>query len=114
MSKERSFPAKRPVKHYVQRQRREPLLAADHMTYLHQVIVDYICQVIGGHAVRFEKHLVIKGAGIHHNMTSYHIVKMNILIHWHPVTYYIRSAIFQKLVPFGFGQRQRILKIASC
>ena len=53
----------------MQRHRRKPLLPADHVRDLHQVIVDHIGQVIGGHSVTLEKHLVVELVAVELDVT---------------------------------------------
>ena len=108
------FPAKWSVKHYMKRQRWEPLFTANNMADLHKVVINDIGQVICRHSVRLEKYLVVKCACIHNNMPSYHIVKMNIFIQGHFESYDIRCPIFKALLPISLRQRKGILKAISC
>jgi hypothetical protein len=53
------LPAERLVEHHVLGRRREPLLGANHVGDLHQVVVDHVGQVIGRKAVRLEQNLIV-------------------------------------------------------
>ena len=53
------LPAEALVEPHVLRQRREPLLGADHVRDAHQVVVDHVGEVIGRKAVALEQDLVV-------------------------------------------------------
>jgi hypothetical protein len=60
----RRLPAERPVQQDVLLGRRDPLLGADHVADLHQVIVDHVGEVVGRQAVGLEQHLVVDLGGV--------------------------------------------------
>jgi len=63
------------IEPHVQRGRRKPLLAADHVRYFHQVVIHHVGQVIGGQLVgRLVDHLVIKHRGVDDHLAADHIV----------------------------------------
>ncbi len=53
------LPPECAVQQYVLRRRGDPLLGADDVCNLHEVIVDDIGEVIGGEAVRLQKNLIV-------------------------------------------------------
>jgi hypothetical protein len=55
----RLLPAERLVQQHVLGRGREPLLGADDVRDLHQVVVDDVGQVVGRKAVRLEQHLIV-------------------------------------------------------
>ena len=72
------FPAEGLVKQVMQRQRRKPLLSADYLADLHQVVVDYVCKVVCGQFVGpFPEYFVVQGIGIHLNVAADHIVHLH-------------------------------------
>ncbi len=104
MSKERRIPSERTVKHEMKRQGREPFFTADNMTYFHQVVIHYICKMIGGHPVRLEQHFVVKGLCVYYYVPSYQIIKMNIFIRRHLIAYNIWFPPVHPVVPFNIIQ----------
>ena len=36
-----------------------PFIAADHVGDLHQMVIDNVCEMIGGKAIRFQQYLII-------------------------------------------------------
>ena len=56
---DRRRPAERAVEQHVLGHRREPLLAADDVRDAHRVVVDHVREVVGGHAVALDEHLVV-------------------------------------------------------
>ena len=60
-SRHRIFPAESTIQQNVQRSRRQPLLTANHMGNLHQMVVHNVCQMVSGQFVcRFIKNFIIK------------------------------------------------------
>jgi len=86
---EGSFPAEAAVKHHVQRQRRKPLLAPDHVRDLHQMIINDVGKVIGWHTIRLVQHLVIERGAVDHDVTPDQVIEVNVLIFRHTVSYHI-------------------------
>ena len=59
VAEDRRLPAEALVEPRVLRQRREPLLGADHVRDAHQVVVDHVGQVVGRKAVALQQDLVV-------------------------------------------------------
>ena len=59
MPEARQLPAEGAVEQNVLRRRGDPLLGADHVGDLHQVIVDDVGEMVGGEAVGLHQHLVV-------------------------------------------------------
>ena len=68
------LPAKGSVEHHVERGRRQPLFTTDDVGDLHQVVVDDVGQVVGGHAVALEEHLVVQQAAVHGDVATDEVV----------------------------------------
>ena len=73
----------------MQRQRREPLLPPHHVGDLHQVIVYDVGQVVGGHAIGLEQHLVVEGVGVNHHFAPHQVGEPDLFVLRHPETYHI-------------------------
>ena len=85
----RVAPTEGAVEQVVQRQRREPLLATNHMRNLHQVVIDDVGQVIGRQLVgRFVEHLVVERRGVDLHMATDQVVHLDHLTHGHLETNY--------------------------
>src|SRR6185437_9448611 len=87
---------------------RKPFFAAEGMAYLHEKVVDDDGEVIGGHAVRFEEHLVIYGGRIKCHFTADHIGESYLLVGLEFYTHYIRRAGFEQGLCFGRIDLQRV------
>ncbi len=53
MPEAREIPAEGVVEEHMFRRRRNPLFGADHVGDLHEVVVDYVGEMVGGVAVGF-------------------------------------------------------------
>ncbi len=77
-------PSECSVEQVMERERRQPLLAADHVRDLHQVVVHDIGQVIGGKPVRrLIKHLVVERGGVHRHIAANEVVHADLLVFRH-------------------------------
>ena len=66
----RRVPAQPVVEQQVFRRRRNPLLAADDVADLHQVIVDDDREMIGGEPVRLQQHLVVEARQVERDLPA--------------------------------------------
>ena len=76
----RILPAKSLIKQYMKRCTWQPLFTTNNMGYLHQMIVDDICEVISRQLVcTLIEHLIIEDVSLHANLTTDKIVDKNLL-----------------------------------
>ena len=96
------------VQEVVQRQRRQPLFAADDVRHLHQPVVDDVCQVVGGQRVgRFVEHLVVQRRGVDLHVSADQVVHRDRFVFGHPeADHPLVAAVEARLHLLG-GQRQR-------
>ena len=74
----RVAPAEGLVEQVVERQRRQPLLAADDVRHLHQMVVDNVGQVVCGQGVgRLVEHLVVECRGIHLHVAADQVLHLD-------------------------------------
>src|SRR6266540_2465832 len=59
MAKDRRFPAEILVQLEMLRNRADPLFSPDHVSDLHQVVIDNVGEVVGRKSVRFEQDLIV-------------------------------------------------------
>ncbi len=72
------LPAESLVEQVVQRKRRKPLLAPDHLGNLHQVVIDYVREMVGRKLVSpFPEHLVVERAGIDLHVSADEVVHLH-------------------------------------
>ncbi len=91
----RNFPAKCLVQQIILRSRRQILIATNHMGNSHQMIVYYICEIIGRHSVCLNQNLIIQRAVLYGNITIDFIVKCRCTIQRHFLTNDIRHTGIQ-------------------
>ena len=80
------------------------VVAAQHVADLHQVVVHHIGQVVGRHSVRFQKDLIIQGAGIHFHPPADNVFEFYPVIIRHAVTNHIGVARPDLFVHFLSGK----------
>ena len=77
-------PTKGPVQQIMQRQRRQPLLATDHVRHLHQTVVHDIRQVVRRQRIgRLIEHLVVERRSVHLDMPPDQVVHFDDLVFGH-------------------------------
>ena len=102
------LPAESPVEQVVQRQRRQPLLAADDVRDLHQVVVDDVGKVVGGQRVgRFVEHLVVQRRGVDLHVSADQVVHRDRFVFGHPEADHPLVAAFDACLHLVGRQRQR-------
>ena len=57
---------------------RQPLFATDHMRNAHEVIVHDVGEVVSGHAVALEEHLVIDVGAVYHHPSTYDVLEAHL------------------------------------
>ena len=64
-------PAECLVEHIVKGKGREPLLSADHLRYFHKVVVNYVCEVVGGEFIGpFPENFIVEGVSVHFHVAA--------------------------------------------
>ena len=91
----RPFPAEGLVQQHVQGGTGQPLLAPHHVRDRHQVVVHDVGQVVGGHAVALEQHLVIDVAALHHHPSPDAVLEANLLMAGHFQPHHIGFSVRQ-------------------
>ena len=77
-------PTKGPVQQIMQRQRRQPLLATDHVRHLHQTVVHDIRQMVRRQRIgRLIEHLVVERRSVHLDMPPDQVVHFDDLVFGH-------------------------------
>ncbi|GBD05395.1 hypothetical protein HRbin20_00978 [bacterium HR20] len=76
------FPPKCLVEQDVLGSRRQPLFAADDVGDAHQVVVDDVCQVVGGVAIALEEHLVVNVFAWHNDGATNAVVELDLAVEW--------------------------------
>ena len=103
------LPTESPVKQHMKRGGGQPLLTADDMGNLHQVVIDYIGQMIGGKLVRaLEKHFVVENIGLHHHFSPDHIVYAHLLARVYLEAHGILPALGHQPLHLRGRKRKRI------
>jgi hypothetical protein len=62
------------------------------MRNLHQVVINNNRQVIGRHSVCFQEYLIIHLIAVEMNITTDHVVEIDVFIFGHAYTYDVRSS----------------------
>ena len=83
----------------MQRRARDPLLAADHVRDLHQMVIHDVGHVVRGQSVgRFVKHLVVKDGRVDNHFAADQVVDADILVRLDADTHHVaRTAVDQPL-----------------
>src|SRR5690606_25120553 len=88
--------------------RRQPLLSADDMRYLHQIIIDHTGKVVRWHPVRFHEYLVIDLRRMNHYPSPDHVVEPDFFLAWNFESYDVGSPGGYEIFHFIRAQRKRI------
>ena len=95
----RVFPSEGTIKEHVERGRRQPLLTADDVADLHQMVIYDVCQVIGGQVVcRLIEHLIIQDITVDHHFAADKVMHVHVLVR----LYFESNDIFLAFVQQGF------------
>ena len=79
-ARHRVLPAKGAVEQHVERCRRQPLLAADDVRHLHQVVVDDVGQMVGRQLVgALPQHLIVEDRAVDADVAANYVVDVHIL-----------------------------------
>src|SRR5574344_262752 len=93
----------------------QPLLSTDDVGYLHQMIVDNICEVISRKFIgTLIKHFIIQDITHNAHITTNKVIDMYSFTRFHFETYHILVTICNQFVYIFFGYRKRITHQASC
>ena len=108
------FPTEGTVEHDVQRSTGQPLLAANDMGNLHQVVVDDIRQVIGRQFVgTLIQHLVVADIALDTYFAADEVVDENLLTGLDLKTNDILVARSNQLLDFLLGEGQRVTHLTA-
>ena len=108
------FPTEGTVEHDVQRSTGQPLLAANDMGNLHQVVVDDICQVICRQLVgTLIQHLVVADITLDTYFATDEVVDENLLTGLDLKTNDILVARSNQLLDFLLGEGQRVTHLTA-
>ena len=98
----------------MQRSRWQPLLAADDVGYLHEVVVHDIGQVIGRQLVgRLIKHLVVEDGRVDDHFATDEVVDMHVFIRLNLETYDILLALGDQRIYFFLRKSQRVAHLQA-
>ena len=102
-------PAKCLIKKHMERSRRKPLLTANHMSHLHEVVINDIGKVICGEVVgTLIEHLIVENRRIDGHLSTDKVVHLHIAVGLNLEAHHILlSGINQSLHLIG-RQRERI------
>ena len=110
----RVAPAESFIEEHMQRSRREPFLAADHMTHLHQMVVDNIGEMVGGKVVgTFIKHLVVENVGVDGDFAADKVVDMNFAARLNEEADHILRAVVNEAFHLLGGKRERVAHLSA-
>ena len=102
------------VEQHMERSTRQPLLAADDVGNLHQVVVDDVGQVVGGQLVgTLEQHLVVDDVGLHAHLATDQVIDQHLVAGLHLEAHHILPTVGYQLVDLLFRQRQRVAHLAA-
>ena len=107
------FPAKGAVEHHVQRCAGQPFLAAYDVGDFHQMIVDDVGQMVCGHAVGLEEHLVVKQTGVHGNVSADEVMDSDVYVFGEPETDYIGFAGVYAALRLLHSEAEAVLHLAA-
>lgn len=89
------FPTQGLVKEHMQGSGREPFFPANNVGNFHGVVVHYIGQMIGGHAIAFKEHFIVYMVGFYHYHSTHYIFYPNFLVSGHIESNYVRVTCVQ-------------------
>src|SRR5690606_7477269 len=102
------LPSQELVQQHMKGCRRQPLLSADDMRYLHQIIIDHTGKVVRWHPVRFHEYLVIDLRRMNHYPSPDHVVEPDFFLAWNFEPYDVGSPGGYEIFHFIRAQRKRI------
>ena len=105
------FPAERLIKQVVLRRGSKVFVAAHHMGDAHGVIVNDVCEVVGGHAVRLDEDHVIQLRAVHRDVAIDHIVKRGLAGFRHVLADDVRLARSNAALHFLLGHVEAVLVV---
>ena len=103
------LPAEGSVEKHVQGSRRQPLLAADNVRDLHQMVVHDVRKVVGGKLVgRFIKHLIVEDRRVDGYRAADNVVNDNLFARLNLEAHHIFVAAVDKLLHLFGRHRERV------
>ena len=111
----RIAPAESLVEQHMKRCRGQPLLATDDVRYLHQMVVNNVCQMISGQLVStLVKHLVIDDVALHAHLATNHVVDKHLAARLHLETHHILLPVVNQTLHFLGRHGQRVAHAQAC
>ncbi len=108
MGEFRALPAEGFVKEHVQRRTGQPFLTSDHVRDPHQMVVDDVGEVVGGHAVALEQHLVVDVGAVHVHPAADPVLEAHFVLAGHLQSHHMRLSIGQPRLHLIRAQGERI------
>ena len=109
------FPSESTIKQNVKRCAGQPLLATYHVSNLHKVVVDDVCQVIGRQLVgTLVEHLVVENVALYLHVTTNHVVDMHLDARLNHEANHILLAVVDATLHFLLRESERVGHLHTC
>ena len=109
------FPSEGTIKQNVKRCAGQPLLTTNHVSNLHKVVVDDICQVIGRQLVgTLVEHLVVENVALYLHVATNHVVNMHLDARLNHEANHILLAVVDATLHFLLRESERVGHLCTC
>ena len=103
------------VEHIVEGEGRKPLLSADHLRNLHQMVIHDVGQVIGGKLVgSFPQDLIIESVGVDLDMTPYEVVHLHDVVFRHLEADCPIGGFLEETLCLFLGKSEGVAELLPC
>ena len=106
-------PAEGLVKHHMEWGRGQPFLATDDVGDLHQVVVNDIGQVVGGHAVALEEHFVVEQTAVHGDIATNKVVDSDVNVVRELEAHHVGLATVNAVLHFVGTEAEAVLHLLT-
>ena len=109
------LPSEGTIKQNVKRGAGQPLFATYHVSNLHKVVVNDVCQVIGGQFVgALVEHFVIENVTLDLHIATNHVVNMHFDTRFNHETHYILLTVVDATLHFFLRESKRVGHLHTC